>query len=138
MGERRLTIPSSGPAYGGPLKSNVKAHMGNFSSPWCLMTRRKLFGIAAFVLAMFIAIAALGQIWIKSPEPYGLGRAAVGSRLSVPATAVELKRLAPFQFADGNFSGEALFVLCAADARCFTVVAKKRDARWSVVDLVER
>jgi hypothetical protein len=102
------------------------------------MTRRKLFGIFAFVFAIVIAIAALGQIWIKSSEPYALGRAAVGSRLNLPATTVELKRLAPFQFADGDFSREALFVLCAPEARCFTVVAKKRDARWSVVDLVER
>jgi len=102
------------------------------------MTRRKLFGSAAFVFAMVIAIAALGQIWIESSEPYDLGRAAVGSRLRVPATVVELKRPAPFQFADGDFSGEALFVLCAPKARCFTVVAKKRDARWSIVDLVER
>ena len=102
------------------------------------MTRRKVFKTVAIVFAVFIAIAALGQIWIKSSEPYELGRAAVGSRLTVPATAVELKRLAPFQFANGDFSGEALFVLCAPNARCFTVVAKKRDARWSVVDLVER
>jgi len=112
--------------------------MGTFASPWSPITRRKLFGTAAFVFTMVIAIAALGQIWIQSSEPYELGRAAVGSRLSVPATAVELKRLAPFQFADGGFSGEALFVLCAPKARCFTVVARKRDARWSVVDLVER
>ena len=112
--------------------------MGTFTSPWSPMTRRKVFKTVAIVFAVFIAIAALGQIWIKSSEPYELGRAAVGSRLTVPATAVELKRLAPFQFANGDFSGEALFVLCAPNARCFTVVAKKRDARWSVVDLVER
>lgn len=87
---------------------------------------------------MFIAIGALGQLWIKSSEPYELGQAAVGARLAVSPTVVELKRLAPFRFADGEFSGEALFVLCGPETRCFTIVAKKRDARWSVVDLVER
>jgi len=112
--------------------------MGTFTSPWSSMTKRKLLGTVAFVIAMFIAIAALGQLWIKTSEPYELGRSAVGSRLNVHATTVELKRFAPFRFADGDFSGEALFVLCAPKARCFTVVAKKRDARWSIVDLVER
>jgi len=28
----RLTLPSSGPAYGGPLKSNVRAHMTRWPS----------------------------------------------------------------------------------------------------------
>ena len=102
------------------------------------MTKRKLFGTIAFVIVMFITIGALGQLWIKTSEPYELGRAAVGARLAVPATVVELKRLAPFQFTDGDFSGEALFVLCGPGTRCFTVVAKKRGARWSIVDLVER
>jgi hypothetical protein len=102
------------------------------------MTKRKLFGTVAFVIVMFIAIGALGQLWIKTSEPYELGRAAVGARIGVPATVIDLKRLAPFRFADGDFSGEALFVLCGPGTRCFTVVAKKRDARWSVVDLVER
>ena len=102
------------------------------------MTKRKLFGTVAFVIAMFIAITALGQLWIKNSEPYELGRSAVSSKLSVQANTVELKRLAPFRFADSDFSGDALFVLCAHEASCFTVVAKKRDARWSIVDLVER
>lgn len=112
--------------------------MGIFTSTWSSMTMRKLFGAVAFVIAIFIAIAALGQLWLKTSEPYELGRSVVGSRLSVQATAVELKRFAPFRFADSDFSGEALFVLCAPEAHCFTVVAKKRDARWSIVDLVER
>lgn len=111
--------------------------MGRFTSPWASMTKRKLFGTIAFVIAMFIAIAALGQLWITTSEPYELGRSAVGSKLNVQATAVELKRFASFRFADSDFSGEALFVLCAPEARCFTVVAKKRDARWSIVDLME-
>ena len=102
------------------------------------MTKRKLFGTLVFVGAMSIAIGALGQLWIKTSEPYELGRVAVGARLAVPATVVELKRLATFRFSDGDFSGEALFVLCGPRTQCFTVVAKKRDARWSVVDLVER
>ena len=102
------------------------------------MTKRKFFGPITFVLAMVVLIAALGQIWIKSSESYELGRAAVGSRIGVPAEAVELKRLAPLQFSDGDFSGKAMFVLCGPGARCFTVVAKKHDARWSVVDLFER
>jgi len=102
------------------------------------MTRRKLFGTVAFVFAMVIAIAALGQIWIKSSEPYELGRAAVVLGSACRPLRLNSKRLAPFQFADGDFSGEALFVLCTHESRCFTVVAKKRDARWSVVDLVER
>jgi hypothetical protein len=46
--------------------------------------------------------------------------------------------LAPIQVRDGGFSGKALFVLCRLDAKCFTVAALKEDARWSVVDLVER
>jgi hypothetical protein len=111
--------------------------MGTFTSPWSSITKRKLLGTVAFVIAMFVAIAALGQLWIKTSEPHELGRSAVGSRLNVHATLVELKRFAPFRFADGDFSGEALFVLCAPKARCFTVIAKKRDARWSIVDLVE-
>jgi hypothetical protein len=39
----------------------------------------KLLGTVAFVIAMLIAIAALGQLWINTSEPYELGRAAVGS-----------------------------------------------------------
>jgi len=100
--------------------------------------RGKLIGAIAFVTAISISIAATGQLWIKNSEPFELGRSAVGSKLNVQATAVELKRFAPFRFADSDFSGEALFVLCAPESRCFTVVAKKRDARWSIVDLVER
>jgi hypothetical protein len=101
------------------------------------MTKRKFFGILVFVFVMILAIAGLGQVWIKKSEPYALGRVAVGSRLSVPVTTIELDRFASFQFSDSDFSGEALFVLCALEKRCFTVVAKKRDARWSIVDLVE-
>jgi len=92
----------------------------------------------AFVAAMVVLIELLGRLWILHSEPYELGRAALASRLNVSAERVELKRFASFRFADGAFSGEALFVLCAPDGRCFKVIAKKRDARWSVVDLVER
>jgi hypothetical protein len=112
--------------------------MGTFNSLWASMTKRKFLGSIAFVTAMCFVIAGLGQFWITHSEPYELGRAAVGSRLNIQSEAIELKRFAPFQFSDGSFSGEALFVLCAPEARCFTVVAKKRDARWSVVDLVDR
>jgi hypothetical protein len=107
-------------------------------SPWTGLTKRKLFTTFAFVLLMFVVIGALGQAWITHSDPYDLGRAAVGLRLGVRPAAVELKRLAPFRFSESDFSGEALFVLCAHETKCFTVVAKKRDARWSVVDLVER
>lgn len=102
------------------------------------MTARKLIGTLALVFVASVAIGALGQLWIVTSEPYELGRTAVGSRLNVPSASVELKRIAPFQFSDGEFSGEALFVLCGTGGSCYTVVAKKRDARWSVVDLVER
>jgi len=51
---------------------------------------------------------------------------------------VQLKLLAPIQVREGAYSGSALFVLCGPDAKCITVVARKEDARWSVVDLAER
>ncbi len=102
------------------------------------MTKRRLIGTLAFVLLMFLVIGALGQLWITQSQPYELGRVAVGSQLGGHPETVKLKRLASFRFSEGDFSGEALFVLCGGDAKCFTVVAKKRDARWSVVDLVER
>ncbi len=102
------------------------------------MTKRRLVGTLVFVCAMGIFIGALGHFWITNSEPYELGRAAVGSRLGVPPEVVSLKRIAPFEFVDGSFSGHANFVLCATDGNCFTVVAKKRDDRWSVVDLVGR
>jgi hypothetical protein len=87
---------------------------------------------------MGILIAALGQFWITNSEPYDLGRVAVGNRLGVTPEVVRLKRIAPFEFVDGSFSGHANFVLCGTAGKCFTVVAKKRDDRWSVVDLVDR
>ncbi|WP_157214547.1 hypothetical protein [Polaromonas sp. CF318] len=102
------------------------------------MTRPKLIRTLAFVVAMFALISVAGHFWILQSEPYELGRAALASGLNVDPERIELKRLASFRFADGAFSGEALFVLCAPQERCFTVVAKKRDARWSVADLVER
>lgn len=121
-----------------PDSANVKTHVSMFGTPWPGVAKRKLFITLALVLLMSVLIGALGQFWIKNSEPYHLGRAAVGSRLGVSTELVELKRLAPFQFSDGAWSGQALFVLCGPAAKCFTVVAKKRDARWSVVDLVER
>jgi len=108
------------------------------SIPWFGMTWPKLIRVMAFVVAMVLLITLLGRLWILHSEPYELGRAALASRLNVSVEQVELKRFASFRFADGAFSGEALFVLCAPQERCFTVVAEKRDARWSVVDLVER
>jgi hypothetical protein len=102
------------------------------------MTKRKFFGTLAFVAAMFLVIVAVGQLWIVSSEPYEIGRAAVASRVGVQADAVELHRLAPFEFSEGGFSGRALFVLCAPQSACFTVVAKKNDGRWAVVDLIPR
>ena len=112
--------------------------MNSLVRPWAGMTKRKLLGTIAFVLLMFLFIGALGQVWITNSEPCELGRAAVGSRLGVPHDSIELKRIASFRFSDSDFSGEALFVLCGRATKCFTVVAKKRDARWSVVDLMER
>jgi hypothetical protein len=102
------------------------------------MTRRKLLGTLAFVLAMFVLIWSVGQLWITRSVPYELGRAAVGSKVGIDPGRVELKRFAAFQFSDGAFAGKALFVLCAPSEKCFTVVAKKSDARWLVVDLVEQ
>ena len=102
------------------------------------MSKRRFLGTLAFVAVMFVVIGGSGQFWITHSEPYELGRAAVSSRLGVQPDRVELSRLAPFRFSDGDFSGEALFVLCGPQKECFTVVTKKRDARWSVVDLVER
>jgi len=112
--------------------------MRNLFKPWAGMTKRRFVATLIGCVLMFLAIGAGGQFWILHSEPYELGRAAVGSRLGVAPDRVQLKRLASFRFSDGSFSGEALFVLCGKEATCFTVVAKKRDARWSVVDLVER
>lgn len=106
--------------------------------PWAGMTKRKFFGTLAFVAAMFVAIVTVGQFWILHSEPYEIGRAAVATKLGVHAESVELKRLAPFEFNEGGFSGQALFVLCAPQSACFTVVAKKNDGRWAVVDLIPR
>jgi hypothetical protein len=71
-------------------------------------------------------------------EPYELGREAVGHRLDASRESIELDRLASFEFSEGDFHGHAHFVLCGPYQKCFNVVAKKRDARWAVVDLVER
>lgn len=106
--------------------------------PWAGMTRRKFFGTIAFAAAMFAAIGALGQLWILSSGPYEIGRAALAAKLGVDADSVALKRLAPIEFSEGGFSGKALFVLCAPQSACFTVVAKKSDGRWIVVDLSSR
>ena len=102
------------------------------------LTPRRVVGTLAFVAAFGLAIAAAGQLWITHSEPYDLGREAVGSRLGVSPGSVNLKRVAPYEFVEGDFHGEAAFVLCAQAGRCFTVVAKKRDARWKVIDLIER
>ena len=112
--------------------------MPAFTRPWAGMTKKKFFGILAFVAVMLVAIAALGQLWILNSEPYEIGRAAVAAKLGVQADSVELKRLAPFEFKEGGFSGQALFVLCAPQSACFTVVTKKNDGRWAVVDLIPR
>jgi hypothetical protein len=102
------------------------------------MTRRKFFGAVVFVAAMFVGIAAVGQLWILNSEPYEIGRAAVAAKLGVQADSVELKRLALFEFNEGGLSGRALFVLCAAQSACVTVVAKKNNGRWAVVNLIPR
>lgn len=102
------------------------------------MTRPKFFGILGFIATMFIVIGSVGQFWIVNSEPYDLGRVAVAAKLAVQVGSVELKRLAPFEFNEGGFSGNALFVLCAPESACFTVVAKKNEGRWSVVDLISR
>jgi hypothetical protein len=112
--------------------------MGTFTRPWAGVTRAKVFGILAFVATMFVVIGAVGQFWILKSEPYELGRIAVAAKLGVQVESVELKRLAPFEFNEGGFSGKALFVLCASKPACFTVVAKKSEGRWSVVDLISR
>ncbi|WP_422624637.1 hypothetical protein, partial [Rhodoferax sp.] len=79
----------------------------------------KLLGAVAFVIAMLIAIAALGQLWINTSEPYELGRAAVGSRLSGSATSVELKRLR-----------ERVAALVAARLRCAMASSRMRSGTW--------
>jgi hypothetical protein len=112
--------------------------MGTFMRPWAGMTRTRFFGTLAFVAAMFVVIGAVGQLWILSSEPYELGRVAVAGELGVQVDSVKLKRLAPFEFNEGGFSGRAMFVLCGPSSACFTVVTKKNEGRWSVVDLVSR
>jgi hypothetical protein len=102
------------------------------------LTKRRAIGTIVFLGALGLAIVAAGQFWITHSEPYEIGRDAVGSRLGVSPGSVELKRLAPYEFVDGDFHGEATFVLCGEASKCFTVVARKRDARWRVMDLVER
>ncbi|WP_422618801.1 hypothetical protein, partial [Rhodoferax sp.] len=79
----------------------------------------KLLGAVAFVIAMLIAIAALGQLWINTSEPYELGRAAVGSRLSGSVTSVELKRLR-----------ERVAALVAARLRCAMASSRMRSGTW--------
>jgi hypothetical protein len=111
--------------------------MAALLNPWRGMTMRRLVRTLAFVLGIGVLIVMLGQWWIVSSEPYELGREAIGSKLKVPAESVELKRIAQFEFVDGSFSGHASFVLCAPTNRCFTVAAKKREARWALVNLVE-
>jgi len=100
-------------------------------------TEREWICTLMFAFVMSVLIGALVQLSITHTEPYDLGRLAVGSRLNVKAEMVKLKRLAPMQFNEGASSGEAVFVLCAQGDECFTVVAQKRDARWSVTDLVQ-
>ena len=119
-------------------RQHVKAQMQSFMRPWAGMTKPRFFGTLAFVAAMFIAIGALGQLWILNSEPYEIGRTAVATKLGVHAKSIELKTLAPFEFNEGGFSGKALFVLCAPQSACFTVVTKKNDGRWAVVDLISR
>ncbi|MCY4746175.1 hypothetical protein NYO99_14405 [Pelomonas sp. UHG3] len=102
------------------------------------MTKKKFFGTLTFVAAMFVAIVALGQVWILNSAPYEIGRVAVATKLGVQAESVALKRLAAFEFKDGDFSGQALFVLCGPESACFTVVTRKNDGRWAVVDLIPR
>jgi hypothetical protein len=102
------------------------------------LTKRRVIGTLVFLAVFGVGIVAAGQFWITHSEPYELGREAVGSRLGVLPGSVVLKRLAPYEFVDGDFHGEATFVLCGQASKCFTVVAKKRDARWNVMDLVER
>jgi len=102
------------------------------------MTKRRLFATIALISVMFVAIGGLMHFWIRHSEAYELGRAAVAGRLGVSTEMVQLKLLAPLQVLEGAYSGSALFVLCGPDAKCVTVVARKEDARWSVVDLAER
>jgi hypothetical protein len=78
----------------------------------------------------------LGQLWVTKSEPYDLGKVAVAKQLGIRPELVELKRLAPFEFKFSGSSGKAVFVLCGPKTKCFTVVALKHDARWSVTDLV--
>lgn len=106
--------------------------------PWARVTRPKLFGTIALVAAIFIAIVALGPFWNLNSAPYELGRVAVASKLGVDAESVELKRITPYEFSEGDFSGRALFVLRLRRSQCFTVLAKKQDGRWKVVDLIPR
>ena len=105
---------------------------------WPRLTKRRLFGTLAFVVAMFVLIGALGQWWLTHSEPYELGREAVGRALNASKDSVALDRLASFEVSEGEFHGHANFVLCGLSHKCFTVIAKKRDARWTVVDLVKR
>ena len=102
------------------------------------MTKRRLFASIALVSVVFVAIGGLMHFWVRHSEAYELGRAAVAGRLGVSAEMVQLKLLAPIQVREGAYSGSALFVLCGPDAKCITVEARKEDARWSVVELVER
>ncbi|MBX3652138.1 MAG: hypothetical protein KF771_12275 [Burkholderiales bacterium] len=102
------------------------------------ITKRKIFGVFLIFVMMTLAITALGQFWIKNSAAYEQGRIAVSTRLGVMPESVELKRLASFRFGESELDGEALFVLCGNASKCFTVVAKKRNAQWSVIDLIER
>ncbi len=99
-------------------------------------TKRKLLGFLVFVVAMFVVIVELGQLWVTNSEPYELGKAAVAKQLGIRPELVQLKTLAPFEFKFSRSSGKAMFVLCGSKTRCFTVVAEKRDVRWSITDLL--
>ncbi|WP_186510916.1 hypothetical protein [Caenimonas sedimenti] len=102
------------------------------------IARWKPLGIAAFIVAVLIAIAALGQLWITRSEPYELARALLGDKLGVAPHTIGLDRFAGFKFSDGPDSGHARFVLCGASGKCFFVFAQKLEGRWAIADLIER
>lgn len=106
-------------------------------NPWQSFTLRKLFSTLLIVVVLGTCLALYIYWTLEHSEPYKIGAQAVAGKLSVPVESVRLKRFGDIDYVEGDSTGSANFVLCTPSERCFTVMAKKRDAVWKVVELQE-
>ncbi|CAN5133552.1 hypothetical protein BH11PSE11_BH11PSE11_34490 [soil metagenome] len=97
----------------------------------------KWIAIVALVVFVIVMVLGVGGMMIDDSEAYALGRRAVAAKLDIEERLIHRKWYTPFKFSDGAVSGYAKFVLCAPDATCFTVVARKSEGRWVVENLVK-